>query len=90
MLLLFIIIFFAKPSFRINSSDNLYNILYNFSFFSLLLKKFSNNFKVISFTSDKFISDTILRIAFESFVENSGNNLPKRVIIFSLIVWYLS
>ena len=33
------------------------------------------------FTSDKFISDIILSIAFESFVENSGNNLPKSDII---------
>ena len=90
MLLLFRIIFLFKPSFSVNSSENLYNILYNFSFFSLLLKKFSNNFNVTSFTSDKFISDTIFKISFESSIENSGNNFPNNSIILSLIVWYLS
>ena len=79
-----------NPSLSDNSSDNLYNILYNFSFFSLLLKKFSNNFKVTSLTSDKFISETIFKIAFESLVENSGKSLPNSAMIFSLIVWYLS
>ena len=75
-----------NPSLSDNSSDNLYNILYNFSFFSLLLKKFSNNFKVTSLTSDKFISETIFKIAFESLVENSGKSLPNSAMIFSLIV----
>ena len=79
-------IFLDNPSLSDNSSDNLYRMLYNFSFFSLLLKKFSNNFKVTSFTSDKFISETIFKIAFESLVENSGKSLPKSAIIFSLIV----
>ena len=79
-----------KPSFNVNSSENLNNILYNFSFFSLLLKKFSNNFKVTSLTSDKFISETIFKISFESSMENSGSNLPNNSIILSLMVWYLS
>ena len=80
------IIFLFKPSFKVSSSENLYNILYNFSFFSLLLKKFSKSFKVTSLTSDKFISDTIFKISLESFVENSGNNFPKSSIMLSLIV----
>ena len=79
-------IFLFNPSFSVNSSENLNNILYNFSFFSLLLKKFSNNFKVTSFTSDKFISETIFKISFESSIENSGNNLPNNSIMLSLIV----
>ena len=89
ILLLLKIIFLSKPCSNDNSFENLNKIFKSNSGLISPLKKFSNNFKVMSFTSVNFILSTIFNILLQSSIENSGSKFPKCEIIALLIDWYI-
>ena len=85
ILLLLKIIFLSKPCSYDNSLENLNKIFNSNSRLISPLKKFSNNFKVISLTSLNGILSTIFKILLQSSIENSGSKFPKSDIIALLI-----